>query len=194
VDTEYFLDRFELPINVSDPHMFRTEEGEYGIHVCRQDGSSRGVVIRKVPWGGSSVLPPDDMYDRPPAYRAAKTLSFVEGAQLGIYGAACRKYMDRPVAVLVEDAISALKVSAALGFRAYGVALLGVGLNQEKVLEIQRVQPERVLIALDPDATETAFRLARKWGAAFPSVKVAIMEKDPKDTESGKLREIVLSW
>lgn len=85
---------------------------------------------------------------------------------------------------LVEDQISALKL-AARGQRA--IALLGTNLTPEAVAEIQR-KIKHVTIALDADATAKAFKLARRWGAAFSSCKVKILLKDIKnDSEYNRL-------
>jgi hypothetical protein len=86
-----------------------------------------------------------------------------------------------PSVMLVEDQISALKFRASTGLRA--CALLGTNLTMQGVAEIQK-HAEYVTIALDADATAKAFRLARKYGSAFKSCQVKILEKDIKDDES----------
>jgi DNA primase len=88
--------------------------------------------------------------------------------------------------IIVEDQISAIKLSA-YGYNA--VALLGTHLNMSKVREIQRVAKE-VVIALDADATNKAFKMAKEFGLAFDRVKVAIMKQDAKDTSAGEFLEI----
>lgn len=80
--------------------------------------------------------------------------------------------------ILVEDQISALKYAAFTGMRA--VALLGTNLTIQAVAEIQR-NAKHVTIALDADATAKAFRIARRWGAAFSSCQVKILDKDIKN-------------
>lgn len=82
---------------------------------------------------------------------------------------------------LVEDQVSALKYAQSTGMRA--VALLGTNLTVAAVGEIQR-HAEHVTIALDADATAQAFRIARRWGAAFKSCQVKILQKDIKDDVS----------
>lgn len=87
-------------------------------------------------------------------------------------------YEDDDSVTLVEDQISALKYT--LAGRGRAVALLGTSLNMESVAEIQRVA-DHVTIALDADATVQAFRLARRWGSAFKSCQVKILERDIKN-------------
>jgi DNA primase len=82
--------------------------------------------------------------------------------------------------VLVEDQISAIRVNQDTGHTA--CALLGTGLNEEKVAEIQRYF-RHVLLALDADATGQAFSMARKWGQAFESFRVVILDRDIKDSD-----------
>lgn len=80
--------------------------------------------------------------------------------------------------LLVEDQISALKYTRKTGEIA--CALLGTNLTLTAVSEIQR-HAEHVTIALDADASAKSFRLARRYGAAFKSCQVKILERDIKD-------------
>lgn len=90
--------------------------------------------------------------------------------------------------VLVEDILSAIRVQQ-LGLSA--CALLGTHLNNDKVREISLFKPGEVIIALDEDATDEAFKLAGRWGLAFPKIRVAILERDFKDdTDQNILRTL----
>ena len=80
--------------------------------------------------------------------------------------------------VLVEDSMSAWACQLA-GLSA--CALIGTHLNNDKVREIATQRPREVIIALDADATDQAFGLARKWGLAFNKTRVAVLERDLKD-------------
>jgi hypothetical protein len=80
--------------------------------------------------------------------------------------------------LLVEDQISAMKYTSFTGLRS--CALLGTNVTASGIAEIQRTC-KHVTIALDADATAVAFRLARRWGAAFDSCKVKILTQDIKD-------------
>jgi DNA primase len=89
--------------------------------------------------------------------------------------------------VLVEDQISAMRVLCDTGI--ISVALLGTGMNDEKVAEIQR-HASNILIALDADATGQSFSIARKWGQAFNQCKVVILRNDIKDSTNEEVRAI----
>lgn len=89
---------------------------------------------------------------------------------------------------IVEDSISACKMYAA-GHAA--AALLGTELGLSKAAEIADVCDGRGLrpvLALDPDATEKAFRLQRQFAHVLPGVRVQPMAADPKDTPMATLR------
>lgn len=91
--------------------------------------------------------------------------------------------------LLVEDQISALKWRQVREGRA--CALLGTNLTTSAVAEIQR-HAKHVTIALDADATAKAFLLARKWGHAFSSCKVMILQRDIKDMSAEDIAELPL--
>lgn len=90
--------------------------------------------------------------------------------------------------VLVEDQMSAM-VCASAGMSA--CALLGTQLNNDKVREIAMQRPREVLLALDADATEEAFRLARRWGLAFERIRVVVLKRDLKEEQAEDIREVL---
>lgn len=90
--------------------------------------------------------------------------------------------------VLVEDQMSACVVQQS-GVSA--CALMGTQLDNDKVREIANERPEEVIIALDADATEQSFRLARKWGLAFTKTRVAILKRDLKDEFIEDIQEVL---
>jgi DNA primase len=71
------------------------------------------------------------------------------------------------------------------------VAILGTGVNAEKIAEIQK-KSTHVLIALDADATGQAFAMARKWGNAFDTCRVIVLSKDIKDSSDEELATLPL--
>jgi len=89
---------------------------------------------------------------------------------------------------LVEDQMSAMRL-AAYGERA--VALIGTELTQSKVYELQRNFVTRVNIALDADATTTAFKLAQQWGPAFKECRVTILTADIKDMKLTDIKDML---
>lgn len=90
-------------------------------------------------------------------------------------------------AVLVEDQLSAMAVADNTDL--IGVALLGTGINRNKVSQLQQGGICDIIIALDADATTQAFGMASKWGMAFDSVKVSILPKDLKDFTPNELTD-----
>lgn len=92
---------------------------------------------------------------------------------------------------LVEDQISACKI-ASLDHCA--AALMGTQLSPTKAGEIAQVCKARSLkpvLALDPDATTTAFGLAARYGHALPGLAVLPLPDDPKDIPLNELGSIL---
>ena len=86
---------------------------------------------------------------------------------------------DIDTVVLVEDILSAIRVSQYVP----AVALLGTHLTQSMVNELSFIW-DRAIIALDPDATDKALKMATKFGAFFyKGITVRPMQTDPKDVE-----------
>ena len=177
-DRRYFKERFGLSELVTFDFYYN-EQNNYVLPIFAPDGHSRGNVVRR-PWDGA------------PRTNCARTKACTymheDGPLLSWYGINQEmvEYMPGKVSrwpvgvvVLVEDQISAMKVAQAGHVSA---ALLGCNLTADKVREIAQQVPIRVVIALDADATETAFTMARKWHAAFDSLRVAILKEDLKDS------------
>lgn len=167
-------------------------EGRYVLPIFDPYGHERGLVLR-VPWAGAPLtatrpVPKADTYRS----EQGPCQSFYEVALCAPY---VSKTHERPV-VLVEDQLSAIKLSA-YGYNA--VAFLGTPVDHllsyngsDRVSEIARWAKEReVIVALDPDATEDAFKFARKWSSAFKQLRVAILDKDLKDTDHIHFREVL---
>lgn len=93
--------------------------------------------------------------------------------------------------VLVEDVISALKISQHAGSSYRGVALLGTDLTQVAIDELNRAGAKRVIIWLDADATNQAYSLLNRWGLCFDHCTVRTSEHDPKDTDRREIRRIL---
>jgi hypothetical protein len=179
-DREYFAERFDLR---SDYLGFVgvNESGYYILEIKTVDGYVRGYVVRRGCWSGD-----------PPCPRVRAT-----------YGPKSAAYLNSPddislswhrggttdsKLVIVEDQISAAKVAQA-GLT--GVALTGSYLGEDKVIEIARARPDWVVIALDQDATGTAFNAARRWGLAFPAIRVLPLARDIKDMKHSDVVELL---
>lgn len=188
-DQDYFRDRFELENSRLNTFPRLTEALTYIFPYRGPLGRLRGYVERRSAWKGHPVYTAAD-------WGGPKTMTYPHTTEpvLGWYRGASlepraemRHYADaRGHVVLVEDCVSALKV-AEVGLTA--VALLGTGLNAEKVRDIARQHPRCVTLALDPDAQGTAQQMARKWGMYFERVRVVALEADPKDIPKASLRE-----
>lgn len=102
------------------------------------------------------------------------------------------RYTDERASVVlaVEDQLSAIRYHQ-FHPQVAVVALLGTGVNQEKIGAIQR-HTDNLVIALDSDATGQAFNIARKWGQAFKSCRVQILECDIKDMHASHLHSLVI--
>lgn len=130
----------------------------YCFPVLDPHGYERGVTLR---W-----------YDG----RAVKAMGFKDNPELPwqcwyVHGA------DFSRVVLVEDQVSALKLSR----YCTAVALLGTHMNEAQATEIASVRPGAVTIALDEDATNTAYKLKRWYGLMYPHCDVVQLHKDIKD-------------
>lgn len=151
--------------------------GRYILPIYDPTGTVRGYTSRR-PWDGAPI---QDKTDRP------KSLTYwhTAGPLISWYG---EKGVSR--AILVEDQLSAVRfIMNRDDTDNAAVALLGTGINEAKIAEIQR-QVDHVTIALDADATGQAFAMARKWGQAFKSCRVLVLEQDIKDMPLEQLRNI----
>lgn len=92
---------------------------------------------------------------------------------------------------IVEDQVSAIRISQ---WGSDAVALLGTRVSTPKAIEISRDYPRKVIIALDPDATEQAIDIARNWAGYLPAVSVALFSKDPKDVHPTELTRILRTY
>lgn len=175
-DISWLSERFEL-----NPQAFgamRKSEGRYFLPVNSPEGTRRGWIARK-PWDGAPI-------DRGLAMQKVVTYLDTDEACLSWYPRLGKGV--RYGTVLVEDQMSALKLQYST-YHHDAVALLGTGINEEKVEEIQR-HAKHVLIALDADATGQAFAMARKWGQAFETCRVIILKHDIKDTDAATIKKI----
>lgn len=101
-------------------------------------------------------------------------------------GAMCSWYQAHPgrprIVVVVEDIMSAIRVARL--DRHTGLALLGTALGADKLQELMNVNPAQVIIALDADATDTAYGIAWNNKLLFNRIRVAKLERDIKDMRS----------
>lgn len=88
------------------------------------------------------------------------------------YGSASYAYTvgDGPIAVVVEDAISAAVIGGATANKYTGIALLGTSLLPTHVGQLQGFA--KILVALDPDASLKTLNYTRELRSAFPESKI----------------------
>lgn len=87
---------------------------------------------------------------------------------------------------IVEDQVSAAKLCNTVA--ASSVAMLGVGLHEDrKVRELTRFV-DVLVIALDPDATDVAVAAKRNLRLWFDEVRVAFLDKDIKDMTTEEIK------
>jgi hypothetical protein len=182
-DLHYFEERFGINQPDDTLHIMVDENDAYAFPVRGPDGIRRGVVIRQPRWSGYPQAPIKGRPGMP------KALTFMDEGETALswYPPYRRGQLasTRPT-VIVEDQLSALRC-AQLDKVGNAVALLGTTLTRDKAAEIVQVAGgSEVLLALDPDAYETAFKLARIWGPAFDNLRVVLLTVDPKDARTDR--------
>lgn len=173
VDEDYFYQRFEI---ADTRYIFRSERGEYILPILDARGYTRGYTVRQPIWAGSPSAPRRG--DTRPHVPKARCFPHVQEPMQSFYRPATSTDRGLQILVAVEDQISAIKVSQA-GLEA--VALCGTIVGADKIREWSALAPRTVLIALDEDATDVAFKIARKWGLAFDNMRVVMLDRDLKD-------------
>jgi len=147
---------------ISEPeHWYWTPQygGRVAMSVRSPKYHHRGWVLRDVR-GRSSV----------------KALTYIDEGEEGLSW-----YKTTPGAptVIVEDIPSALRA----GTYVNSVALLGTGVGLSRAEEIASYATRPIVVALDQDATSTAFKIARRYALLWGDVEVLMLDKDIKDME-----------
>lgn len=183
----YFESRYELPAYIAFPLIRIGSGGRYLLPIYAPDGSERGMVSR-VPWDGSPLTCTD-------TFPKADTFRSKWGPVQSHYHG--RFDNEGSSLILVEDQLSAIKLSA-YGYNSVALlgkptSLIGTYGGADRVAEIAKRarEADEVVVALDADATDEAFKFVRKWGAAFRRCRVAILSKDLKDTASKDFAEVL---
>ena len=83
-------------------------------------------------------------------------------------------------AVLVEDALSAMKINYSSEYQ--GVALLGTHFSDDHAKLLLKSGYNKLAIWLDPDARDKAASIKQKYGIFFNEFRVVYSDIDPKDT------------
>ena len=106
-------------------------------------------------------------------YKLKNDFSFFSGKDTKVY--------------LVEDHISARRIKEVTG--ADAVALLGVEVTQELVVELYKLGYKDIVVALDANAWNKASTFARKYNLFGVRMITWDSELDPKDMSTEELRE-----
>lgn len=180
-DFEFFQTRYGI-VTPQD-RIGRGIDFMYALPIDDPQGSRRGVVLRAA-YNGSPL--DGERYSKyPPGKKALTYMDKVAPVQ-AFYKGHGGAWND--ALVIVEDQLSAMKV-AETGLSS--VALLGVPgegeIGMDRLRELTAYKASEVIVALDADATENAFKFARKWGSAFKSLRVAILDRDLKDTPKANI-------
>lgn len=195
-DYSYFSSKYEMRRSSSLlAGIGRAGCCRYFLPIWSPSGVARGAVAR-LPWESA-----------PLKYHSFSTVSTKALTYMHAFGPVQSFYPalvyasepelgeQRPL-VIVEDQLSAIKTAQA-GYNV--MALLGQPgspnvrsySGHDRVREMQSLKPESVIVALDADATEAAFQFARKWGLAFPKIRVAMLERDLKDTPLADIPDVL---
>lgn len=169
----WFWYRFELAPRALDSFGVRyaPDKGAYSFEVQDARGYGRGTLLRYYDGSKPKTVAYPDEPEKPWQAWYVRRLPM----------------KGRPVLV-VEDQVSAMK-AASNGTNA--LALLGTNLSTAGALEIAETHPSEVIIALDYDATDQAFKIASAYDLLFKRVRVLPLERDIKDTPSRRLRSLL---
>lgn len=97
----------------------------------------------------------------------------------------CIYYPEKPV-ILVEDVLSAINIHKA-GYNA--IALLGSYVSDNLIVRLLEMQPERVIIWLDPDKRKDSLKFSRRLNAFGISCGSLLLPTlDPKEYTSEEIR------
>lgn len=149
--------------------------------------------IRSISDGG--ILMPlfdgrGDTYGNTTKYwnRGKKAMHWIERESPMNHYAYPRK--NRQTAVLVEDALSAMRVSQDCEHW-QGIALLGTDLNDGKIKDILSNGYNSVIIALDPDAHAKGIKYVQRYQLFFNRFEAVCLPADPKDLYPTALKEML---
>lgn len=163
-------DRIETLWGITNPlHWYWTTDfgGRVAMSVRSPSDTHRGWILRAL--SGT---------------QRTKVLNFINPDEEGLSWYKTKPYA---VTVIVEDIPSALRASTYVN----SVALLGTGVGSDRALEIAQHSTTSLVVALDQDATDTAFRIARKWSLLWGDVSVLPLTKDIKNMNEEELKDLL---
>lgn len=175
---EYLTHKYEITAYSMSTQGWMYEESTHRLimPLINYFGRRYGVVCKKLP--GSSFMGP-------------KAVNYIEEeGNLHLHFPKYNKdyVVDNSVVVIVEDSISATKISTS----APAVALLGTVLGAKEAAFLSS-HYRKVLLMLDPDANSKALTISGKYRSLFDMFKVITMADDPKDTKMENLDTTIYS-
>ena len=114
-----------------------------------------------------------------------KAIHYLEEETCGLHYVIQTEALWTKPAILVEDTISGIRV----GRFAHAIVLLGTVLNDKRVRDILNHYYADIVVALDPDAIDTAIRMKNKYSLFFNTFRIAVLSKDPKDLSHEQLKK-----
>jgi hypothetical protein len=168
--SKYLLERVRTMWGIVDPeHWYWTKwaGGRLAMSIRSPTYMHRGWVLRDI-MGRSSI----------------KALTYLDPDQEGLSW--YRDHTDQPT-ILCEDIPSAVRASKYVN----AVALLGTGVGLTKAAEIEQYATRPIIVALDQDATSTAFNIALRYSALWGDVEILMLEKDIKDMNEDEVRDLL---
>lgn len=188
-DKAFFRNRYQLE-RAAEFIFVDQQTNRYALPIYAPDHSRRGMVLRQ-PWDGAPLVArfhtvkADTFNEKPGPIQSHHWAADRHSAPWDEEG----RYFG-PL-VMVEDQLSAIKLAEhgydSVAFLGTPSDIVGTYGGMDRVREItQRMHVEghrEAVIALDADATDAAFMFARKWEYAFDKLRIAILEKDIKDSD-----------
>lgn len=148
---------------------YAPEDDAYAFPVMDPRGYERGLVIRYYDGRENKAIAYPDIPDAP--WQSWYINNSVEPFK---------------VVALVEDQVSALKLSQWITT----VAILGTSMSEAQALEVTNVKPDRVIIALDEDAANSADKLRKWYGLLWGDVEIVYLTLDVKDMQDAEIIEV----
>ena len=168
--SKYLLDKVHTLWGIRNPEYWYWTKwggGRLAMSIRSPTYVHRGWVLR-------------DIMDR----LSVKALTYLEPEEEGLSW--YKEHPDQPT-ILCEDIPSAVRASKYVN----AVALLGTGVGLSKAAEIEKYATRPIIVALDQDATSTAFNIAMRYSALWGDVEILMLEKDIKDMNEDEVRDLL---
>lgn len=183
-DIFFFAERFYLTKDILEKYVRLTYHKDYAFYLYTIDDSRWGVTVRYKDW---KTLKDRRSTVRSPRgdFRANKKSTLYWHHPYVPKIAICRGTMPSDTVVLVEDIVSAMRISQDTCVD--GCALLGTHINLHAV-QYLKTQYTKCIILLDDDATETAIDIYKRVQTLFDKTTLIVdLGADPKDVSPSTL-------